>query len=459
MRAVSVHGFSGGFELGTVQAGWDFVGKKGRGVGFGVLNCLANRHMLGGDGWEADSGDPTRWTLIDDVDMVFGNPPCSGFSTLSRSDFRGNDSSINECMWELVRYAGRVDPQIVIFESVQQTLRQGIELMRQLHAELERLTGLSYDLIHVLHNNAGLGGVAQRKRYFWVASRVPFGVESPDLQYLPTLGDMLHDLSPLGLTMEKQQYPGAYCHCPLHAHHPDRDPHFEVNCGKVRVLGASRWSDEEMHDGTGFVDGHDTLHSPTLTRVEELCATGIPWNEGETMGSVMKKHYEKFGYLPPSWEYNTTKQVNGKIVMLTKAQRLIETDFFMGVNQPFRWYWERMARVITGGACHLVLHPKLDRTLTQREAARIQGFPDAWKIWPVRFAPDLGPGWGKGVPVHSGRWIAEWAKRSIEGNPGSLKGNHIQEYWKKMPAPPADLLGRESVIDITNSWQRVPHRI
>jgi len=138
---------------------------------------------------------------------------------------------------------------------------------------------------------------------------------------------------------------------------------------------------------------------------------------------------------------------------MTKAQRLIDTNFNMGHNQQIRWHSDRPANVITGGACHLVVHPSLPRTLTQREAARVQGFPDGWKIFPVRNAPDLGPGWGKGVPVQAGQWIGEWAAASLNGNPGPIRGQTLAQYNKKL-GQKFGSMDNEFIIDVTNDWKQ-----
>ncbi len=458
--AVDVHGFGGGFTLGAVQAGWDLKAKMSRAVGFGVLNTLANRNLLGED-WDSFTGPTTdgwpaqEWPVYDNIDMVFGNPPCSGFSTLSRKDFRGNDSKINECMWELVRYAGLVAPQIVVWESVQQTFRQGLGLMRDLHAELEKMTGETYTLTHVLHNNASHGGVSIRKRYFWVASRVPFGVDHGmitrrgkhiELPELPMFGDMLQDLEPLGLGMLPQPYRGVRCSCTDEFRH---EAHPNCPCSEKKhvavVANSSDWCRNEIHDGTGMVDGHDISRSPTFDRSMQVLEK-VDWLEGENISAVLRKYYEQEGSLPRGWQY--LSKVHG----ISKADRLVQTDFAMGHNQLTRWYWDKMARVITGGAVHLVLHPHLPRTLTQREAARIQGFPDDWHIWPVRNAPDLGPGWGKGVPVQAGRWVAYWARKAVEGRPGPLTGVPLIDYNRKLHQTHGDGPPGETVVDTTKDY-------
>jgi len=467
--AVDVHGFGGGFTLGAVDAGWDLQACVTREVGFGVLVKLANRSKLG-DSWESITAKPNEWDQLDvfKADMVMGNPPCSGFSTLSSRAFRGDDSVANDFMWELINYAGRVAPEIVIFESVQQTFRQGLKLMRRLHARLEEISGLKYNLLHVLHNNASHGGASTRRRYFWVATRVPFGVdhgrvnragEFVDLDGIATLGDALRDLEPLSLTMSEQPYRGTEIN---HTGHETREDCTE-EC-TVYVVNSTRWCRREVHDGTGLVDGHDVGRSPSLGRAQELLSLA-DWPEGDTVSTVLRRYYQEHGDLPSMWHYPTREDKldeygnpvlddTGTVVKvsLPKAERLIKTDFAMGHNQIGRWYWDRMARVVTGGGVHLILHPHLPRTLTQREVARVQGFPDDWKIFPVRFAPDLGPAWGKGVPVQAGRWIARWARASLEGEPGPLTGVPLAEYDKRL----FKLHGghdRELVIDTTNDYK------
>src|SRR3954468_937403 len=103
-RFVDALGFAGGFTLGMVQAGFELVGKRELRGGFGVANCEANRHLLG-DSWHAEATDHERWTVPrEGAELVFGNPPCSGFSVMSAKEFRGADSKINHCMWAFVDY-------------------------------------------------------------------------------------------------------------------------------------------------------------------------------------------------------------------------------------------------------------------------------------------------------------------------------------------------------------------
>lgn len=451
MKAIDVHGFGGGFTLGVVQAGFELVAKFSEQKGFGVYNTLANRHLLG-HSWDSIVEDPAMWEPMP-ANLVFGNPPCSGFSTLSSSHFRGIDSPINRFMWHLIEYAGSVAPELVIWESVQQTFRQGLELMRLLHDRLEEKSGHSYTLYHVLHNNASVGGGSTRRRYFWVASRIPFGVERYPLTYVPVFGDLLRDLEPLKLTHERQVYRGTRV-----VHRSDCVPAdiLDVCDCPVEIINTSRWCREHMHDGTGTVDGHQNQYTPLRDRCLALVHPpwDIQWEQGESLTDVLHKCYVKHGDLPDEWKYEITgvNSVRQGGPYKTKAEELVGLGFPAKPNDVSRWRSDRLARVITGGGAVLIWHPTLDRTLTQRELARIQGFPDAWRIHPVRAAPDLGPGWGKGVPVHAGRWIASHARRSLLGDPGDLRGVPLAQYdrrlGKKFPARE-----REFVIDVTADYK------
>src|SRR5688572_10802400 len=192
--AMDAYGFAGGFTMGVVQAGFELRGKR-EASEFGIPACEANRHLLG-DNWEAQQGDPAQW-VPEDVDLVFGNPPCSGFSLMSvaaatvegdtgrRRDYRGVHAPVNACMWNFTNFAAKCNPDIAIFESVTGAAKLGLPLMRDLRSNLEEKTSDRWDLYHVIHDAASVGGAALCRRYFWVASRIPFGIELPEVTRVP----------------------------------------------------------------------------------------------------------------------------------------------------------------------------------------------------------------------------------------------------------------------------------
>jgi hypothetical protein len=76
-NAIDAMGFAGGMTLGVVQSGFNLIGKRELPGGFGVPNCVANKHLLG-DNWEAQVAPGEDWVPTRDAQLLFGNPPCSG---------------------------------------------------------------------------------------------------------------------------------------------------------------------------------------------------------------------------------------------------------------------------------------------------------------------------------------------------------------------------------------------
>ena len=394
--AIDCQGFAGGFTLGVAQAGFKLVAKREMKGGFGVRNCEANRHLLG-DAWDIEAVNPEAWSVPQGgADLVFGNPPCSGFSVLSTKSFRGQDSKINACMWAFAEYAARVRPAVAVFESVQLAFTQGRELMQALRAKVEELTSERWELYHVLHNAYSVGGPAMRKRYFWVVSRVPFGVDIPRFDRYPTLLDTIGDLQNQPQSWEARPY---------------ADP-------------LASWYARQFLRPDGLVDGHVAIDNPHTRRTRALLAA-VEWNPGEHAQVVTRRYFDDHGELPPGWEHLTDK---------LKGQ-----DFFQGFNTPTMWRPNEWCRVITGAGLLNGVHWSQRRTFTHREAARILGFPDSWLIEPIKTVPGLFLTWGKGITIHCGRWIADHVRRALEGSPSEYTGELIGD--------------REHLIDVTNAWR------
>jgi len=393
-RFVDVHGFAGGLSLGVQQSGFELVGKKETKGGFGAPNMEANRHILGNN-WETEVESYENWTPID-AELVIGNPPCSGFSLLSSKSFRGVNSRANACMWGITEYAAKIAPPIFAFESVQGAFTQGHELMVDLRARLEELTGAKYDLTHVLHSARSMGSPQMRRRYMFVAHRVPFGVEEPQPRELPNVWDAIGDLSGLQLQWEAQPY--------VHD-------------------AFSKWAKSKRNKTK--VDGHVTLDIPHTRRVKELLATGM-WDQGMDLGKVMRRLDDENIEWPEFYERRHAHfQGNG---------------YNFGFTQPYRLRADYVCPVITGGGLDLLIHPTEDRNITHREVARLMGYPDNWKIEPLRDYKALRLTWGKGVTVDVGRYFGEWLYKSLDGTPGTYTGELIGD--------------RERLINVTQTWKK-----
>jgi DNA (cytosine-5)-methyltransferase 1 len=405
-RAIDALGFAGGMTLGIVQSGLELVAKRELPGGFGVPNCEANRHLLG-DNWRTEIGPPEDWTPVS-AELLFGNPPCSGFSPMTDNKHRGVDSKINMCMYQFVAYGAKVRPQIIVMESVRQAFTIGRSLMQHLRYLLEERTGLRYEQYHVMQDALELGGAARRPRYFMVLSRIPFGVEYPNVTVAPLLRDVWSDLRDHPLTWEQQPY---------------RRP-------------ATWWSAKARGDNV-TLDGHMLHRGLPIQRaldLYELAQDNGGWPAGWSIGRVAEHCYDTMGKLPPSWSHMIPKLLNKK------------PRFHMGFASITRWDPNKYGRVIMGSALDMVMHPWEPRTITHREAARVMGFPDDWLIKPLRRNAGLRATWGKGVSVQCGRWIGEQVIRALDGQPAPFNGHSIGEREWLVSQPKVPMRTRDELL-------------
>lgn len=406
LRFVDTYGFAGGFSCGATQAGMKLVGKRESKAGFGVALMEANRKFLG-DGWESQSVDPAAWEPVE-AEVVLGTPPCSAFSSMTAGNaMHGMHSEINNCMRDIMNYAVKVKPQVVMMESVGQAFTKGLPLMRELTEIVRNGTGIHYHSTHVLQNNWSVGGSSKRKRYFLVLSQQPFGVEHVDLgDRLPTLGDAIVDLVDQPLDWKPQPY-----------------------------AGPSNWYADRFRSASGEVDGHMPAENAYSRRVMDLAK--VAWEPGESEAHVLKRYYETHGQLPESWQYPTAGGTT------TRDAQLIARNFDAGgFSKPRHWRWNEPARVVNGAGPYMVWHPN-QRFATHREVARIMGFPDDWVVGTASTKRDLHAYWGKGTSVAPARWVSTWAKNSIEGNPGSDRGEELDGGYG------------DRLIDVSMDWKPV----
>jgi FkbM family methyltransferase len=416
LRAVDVHGFGGGFTAGAVRAGFQLVGKREGPGGFGVSLFEANRALLG-DQWKAQACDAKEWEPVA-ADVVIGTPPCTAFSNMSAgfSD-RGADAAINHCMWDLIRYAAKVKPGVVVMESVAGAYTKGLPLMEALRVELCERSGLMYRATHVLQNNLSLGGCTNRKRYFLVLSQVPFGVESANLHWLPTVGDAISDLSDLQLGWESQH-----------------------------VDAAPTWWSASMRTADHTVDGHQTPRSNHGDRLTDLVTPpdGVSWEPGDRVADVLQRYYAQHERLPESWRYQFKGRRDKSLPPITREEQLVTRGMDPGgFGQTRYWPWDQPGSVINGAGPHMIWHPS-NRIATHREVARLMGFPDEWRVGSAAEDKQLHMFWGKGTSVHPAWWIMTWARESLLGHPGEKVGDELPDGSR--------------LVDVSGDWRPVARK-
>lgn len=412
MDAVDVIGLAGSSTTyGAVLAGFKVKFRVALPGGFGNKSVEGNRARLGQ--FPIQTADPSLWEPQRGVCYLCGVPPCSGFSVLNTAaemaakhgsksaNFRGAASPINECQRALVLYAarctggdGKPGPEVVCFESVQGAYTKGLDLMREYHQLLKAATGQPYALHHLLHSDASLGGAQARPRYFWVAARVPFGVDYERPPSVPSYEDVMGDLAkmPTG-----------------------RGP-------QVRVADPSEWA-MRLAD-TPEVTWH-VAH--TTNRLEESLRLLFPlWPAGTSVSAPLARYATaNGGQSPPGAASGWWK--DGRLNMFESNIRR--------VSGGRRGCW-----VIPGGCEAKFAHWGEDRFLTVREFARLMSLPDSWSFDYTERIHDAVNMTAKACPVTSARWVAEAARDAVIGRPqGRGRLSQVAED--------------EFLMDVTDEWK------
>ena len=399
MRFVDVNGLAGGLSLGVARAGGQLVMRTGY-LELGAKIVRANAQLFdGGDGaWDdaiMKTDDHMAWPVPDDTKVVMAVPPCSGFSALTglgaahgKVERVKVDHKSNDCMWHTIRYAARLKPEVVVFESVTGAYKVGRPLMQGLRDELERLTGLKYWLTHVLHDGVSLGGPATRKRYLFIASvHGPFAVApSDEVTAATTMEEIIGDLQGLENRPGLQPY---VC---------------EAETG---------WQTRARH-GVTEVDGMwakttNAWCRRTAAVLARARAEKIDWLQGEEMADVLRRFDQK----DVVDGHTRVTDVCGQEM----GDRLRGREFAFGPFSIRRWQMNRPGYVVTGGGPMYSVHPTEDRVLAYRELARIMGYPDEFRIdlEAVR-GEKLDAIWGKNVSVLVGEWVGKQTMAHLGGD-------------------------------------------
>jgi site-specific DNA-cytosine methylase len=177
ITATACQDYAGAFSCGARQEGFDIVSKVERKDKFGLQAWLHNRDFLAPNLRTWAGSDREQWPTTRS-DVVYGNPPCSGFSILTRAEkwqeagLHGAEAKQNECMRELIGQAVTAQASVCVFESVPAAATTGLVLMEQLHNMLEEGTNHEWHMTLVKLNAMSVGGFPDRKRFFFVASRL-----------------------------------------------------------------------------------------------------------------------------------------------------------------------------------------------------------------------------------------------------------------------------------------------
>lgn len=334
-------------------------------------------------GYEAHGNDAASWT--GEIDVIFGGPPCQGFSTMGKRDIADDRNKLGYKFAELI---GAMKPRYFVMENVPGMASGGhASILARL---IERFRKYGYSVSVSLENvrkqailNAANFGVPQDRRR---------------LILIGTREDMSAPSYPVPSVRRAPKRTGI-------------DPKFDPL---------------DMFLPSGPTVGQAILDLPDLDSYEELLSTDEVRLKKRDLDKLMRKASEYVlklrGDLADETDFSHPREWDKSL--LTSSMRTIHTAEsirrFTLTEQGDTEAISRFYRLDVGGLCNTLragtgsergaytsprpLHPTLARVLSVREAARLHSFPDWFRLHRTKWNGFRSI--GNAVPPLLGRAIA-----------------------------------------------------
>lgn len=357
---------AGGMSLGFEQAGFDVLSS----VEYDPVHAAVHQFnfpltevvcaniasvstgMLGeavSRGWARHSR-PGRWS--GDLDVVFGGPPCQGFSSIGK---RLIDDRRNQLVFHFFRIVSELQPRYFVMENVPGMARGGhASILEKLIAEFRQSGYQVVEPARIL-NAADYGVPQDRRRLFLLGAREDQAIPSYPA---PTVG-------------------------PVHRH---------GRATKDDALFEALPPGPMVWDAIGDLPDLDRF--PELLKSDAVCLTDsiVAGMESATADYAMTlRHFERSNFSHRrEWRPN----------VLTSSTRTTHTEEsirrFRATNQGETEPISRFYRLHPDGLCNTLragtgsergaftsprpIHPTLPRVISVREAARLHSFPDWFRL-------------------------------------------------------------------------------
>ena len=370
--AVDLFSGAGGLSLGLERAGFAVI----LGVERNEVSAATHHAHFGGASYCADLSDPREIDRIVSaldgisIDLIAGGPPCQPFSRAGRGKIRnlieqGNwvEDQRRELWQSFVEIVGRVGPRAVLIENVPELASQeNSGIFRRLVDALEEL---GYQVHTRVLGSSHYGVPQHRRRLFIVGVREGMSFHWPRrTKEKSTLSDAIRDLPPLEAG----------------------EGEVELEYTAVAESPLQQWCRKHM---TGALSARVYDHYARTAREDDLEA--FRFMSDTTLYSDLPAHLQRY-----------------------------RSDIFL--DKYKRLSWSKVSRTITAHLSrdgYWYIHPDQHRSLTIREAARIQTFPDFFRFSgsPTNAFRQI----GEAVPPILGRALGRSIQKALRSEPSKTQ--------------------------------------
>lgn len=318
LSGVDLFSGAGGLSLGARRSGIDVL------VAVEQNNDAAQTYRLNHPDTLVINSDirevHTRDFFIQSPFIVFGGPPCQGFS-ISNMKTRNLKNPSNFLFEEFIRVIKDLSPEWFLFENVEGLLQ--FDGGSVYNAIIQQLEGLGYSVISRVLLASNYGVPQKRSRLFIVGNKDGQSFIFPDIkEHQVTVWDAIGDLPDLenGAMYEELPY-------------------------KEEYASASPYAKEMREGSTMSTQNYVTRNAEYIIDRYKYISQGQNW-------SAIPDHL-------------MTSYTNRSNCHSGLFRRLHE-------NQP--------SVIISNYRKSMLIHPREDRGLSVREAARLQSFPDSYRF-------------------------------------------------------------------------------
>lgn len=255
-----------------------------------------------------------------DSTLVFGGPPCQGFS-YSNTRTRIVHNENNWLFEDFVRVVKIWEPDFIVFENVQGVVNTAKGVFFDIITD--RFDRLGYTLDHRILNAADFGIPQKRSRFFLIGSRIGNMIELPSKAKMSpptTVKDAFSDLPILGNGADISWLP--------------------------------------------YGDHPPSAYATTLREDQSGCSSHLVTKNNDEI-------IRRYRFVPPGGNWEDIPQV---MMSNYKDRSRCHTGIY------HRLHYDRPSVVIGNYRKNMLIHPVEDRGLSVREAARIQSFPDRYEF-------------------------------------------------------------------------------